>query len=193
MWSSRALAVLQRFRLERRASVAVEFALIGGVTILLLLGSAQAGLYFYTSAALENATVRATRKIMTGAIGAANTTPAQFRTNILCPLLPAAMPCSSIITNLVTVSQGSSPSGFYQFVNANASGIIPPTMNNSQTTFCTGTTGSVIYAQVYYAMPIILPLVFGSRASVWNGQSVYFVPSAAAFKNEPFQNNQGAC
>lgn len=179
---------------NKRGSVAVEFAMIGSALFLLVLGTMQIGVYLYIAATMERAVATATRQVMTGTASAGSMTAAQFRSNVLCPLLPAAMSCSSVITNIVTVSQGADPNGFYQFVNSKRSWIVPPTMNNTQTSFCTGTAGSVIYAQVYYAMPIIIPVILRSVASTFNGKSVYFVGAFAAFRNEPFQSvSQGAC
>lgn len=179
---------------DSRGSTAVEFAFVGGFALFLLLATMQVGLYFYTSASLENATARAMRQVMTGATGSQSLTAAQFRTTVLCPLLPTGMSCSNVVTNIRTVPQGTYPNGFYQFVNSASSWIIPPTMDNTQTSFCTGSTGSVVYAQVYYAMPVLFPQVFGAAVSTWNGKSVFFIGSYAAFKNEPFQgSNNGSC
>lgn len=179
---------------KRSGSVAVEFGLIGGAIILLILGTMQVGLYLYVSASVEAAVTKATRQVMTGAVSAGSMTADQFRTNVLCPLLPVGLACSNVITNLAIVSQGTNPGGFYQFVNSSRSWIVPPTMDNTQTSFCTGTAGSVIYAQVYYAMPIIEPIVFAATNSRWQGRPVYFVGAFAAFRNEPFQSSaQGAC
>lgn len=161
--------------------------------ILLVLGSMQLGLYLYVSAALDYATSRAMRQVRTGSASSSSLTAAQFRTNILCPLLPSMMSCSNIVTNIQTVAQAASPNGFYTFVNSNQSGILPPTMDNSQTAFCTGSTGSVVYAQIYYAMPLLFLSMFNLPSATWNGQSVYFVGSYAAFKNEPFQGGVGSC
>ncbi len=184
----------ERFGRERRGSTAVEFALIGCGLVLLVIGTMQVGLYLYVSAAMEAAVTKAMRQVMTGAASSGAMTADQFRTNVLCPLLPSGLPCANVITNLVIVSQGTNPNGFYQFVNAAQSWIKPPTMDNTQTSFCTGTAGSVIYAQAYYAMPIIVPIVFSTVATQWQGKATYFVGAFAAFRNEPFQTTaQGAC
>lgn len=184
---------MRRLRDDVQGSVAIEFSIIGSVALLLLLGSMQVGLYFYTSAALDAATAKAMRQVRTGAVGASTLTAAQFRTNVLCPLLPSTMSCSDIVTNIQIVPQASSPDGFYRFVNSDQSGIVKPTMDNSVTAFCTGKSGSVVYAQIYYAMPIVLLSILKLPAAVWNGRSVFFVGSYAAFKNEPFQSASGGC
>jgi Flp pilus assembly protein TadG len=185
---------LRRLVRDRQGSTAVEFGVVGTALVFLILGAMQVGLYLYTSAAMEAAVTKAMRQVMTGTASAGAMTAAQFRSNILCPLLPGGLSCSNVITNLVIVSQGTNPNGFYQFVNAAQSWIVPPTMDNTQTSFCTGTAGSVVYAQVYYAMPVVLPFVFANKTAQWQGRSAFFVGAFAAFRNEPFQSNsQGAC
>ena len=104
------------------------------------------------------------------------------------------MTCANLVTNINTVPQAASPGGFYQYVNSKASWIIPPSMDNTKTSFCTGSGGSVIYAQIYYAMPIIVPILFNSVSTNWQGKSVYFIGAFAAFRNEPFQaSSNGGC
>jgi Flp pilus assembly protein TadG len=194
IWIERGKDRCRRLVRERQGSTAVEFGLIGTAIVFLILGAMQVGLYLYTSAAMEAAVTKAMRQVMTGTASAGAMTAAQFRSNILCPLLPGGLSCSNVITNLVIVSQGTNPNGFYQFVNAAQSWIVPPTMDNTQTSFCTGTAGSVVYAQVYYAMPVVLPFVFANKTAQWQGRSAFFVGAFAAFRNEPFQSNsQGAC
>ncbi|WP_267425732.1 TadE/TadG family type IV pilus assembly protein [Methylobacterium sp. GC_Met_2] len=178
-----------RFCDAQDGTAAVEFAMIGGLLIFLSMGIMQVGLYVYTSAALENAVAKASRQIMTGAASAGTLTAAQFRSNVLCPALPSGLSCANIITNINTIPEASSPGGFYQYVNSQQSWIIPPSMDNTKTSFCTGTGGSVIYAQVYYAMPVLFPALIGTAATTWGGRSVYFVGSFAAFRNEPFQSS----
>ena len=167
-------------------SVAVEFAFIGGLCIWLILETMQAGLYFYTSASLEMAAGKAARQIIVGAVNSQGLTATQFRSNVLCPLLPGGISCANIVTNIRNVTEDVAPNGFYTFVNANQSAVIAPTMDNTQTTFCPGGSSSVVYMQVYYAMPVFSPTWLAVGATVWNGLKVHFVSAAAAFKNEPF-------
>lgn len=167
--------------------------MVGLLCVELIIETMQAGLYFYTSASLEFATGKAVRQIMTGAVSSQGLTAAQFRSNILCPYLPSTMPCANVITNINTVAEDVSPNGFYQFVNASQSAVNQPTMNNTQTSFCIGSTSSVVYAQVFFAMPLISPIWRAIATGSWNGSPAYFVPSASAFKNEPFQGSTGSC
>ncbi len=181
--------VFAAFRRNDLGSVAIEFAMIGGTAIVMVVEIMQAGLFFYEETSLRNATARSMRQVVTGAVSAQGLTAAQFRTTILCPQLPAVMSCANVITNVRSVSEDVSPNGFYAFVNANQSGIVAPAMDNTQTGFCSGSTGSVIYAQVYYAMPVFSP-AWRLSSVMWNGIRTHFVSAAAAFKNEPFPSSQ---
>ena len=175
------------FRHDVKGSVAIEFAIIGAACIWLIVETMQAGFFFYTSAALNNATARAARQILTGSVSQNGLTAAQFRTQVLCPFLPAAMPCSSVVTNIQSVSEDVQPNGFYQFVNAAQTAVITPAMDNAKTTFCSGGAGTVIYAQVYFAMPVFSPAWRAAGTTMVNGAQSHLVSAAAVFKNEPFQ------
>jgi Flp pilus assembly protein TadG len=199
-----------RFIGERSGIAAVEFAALSGLFVVLLFMVAQIGLYFYFSTTLYYVTQRATRQILTGAVAnTAGLTAAQYRTNILCPILTQAsynsMSCNNIITNIQVVpAWGSYTSGgFYSLTNMvnNASnplgytmtGLTTPQMNNNQTSFCIGTPGAIVVAQVYYAMPVIGIPAMLTNASTYNGSSVIFIGATSVFKNEPFTTSYSGC
>jgi Flp pilus assembly protein TadG len=178
-----------RLLTQHSATAMVEFAMVVPAFLLLVVETMQIGVYFYTLASLDHATSGAARQIMTGAVSSAGLTAAQFRTQILCPLLPGSMSCSSIVTNIQNVPEAVSPAGFYTYVNASATAVIVPAMNNNLTSFCPGNAGSYLYIQVYYAMPVISPIWYAVGSVNWNGNTVHFVSAASAFKNEPFQSS----
>ena len=185
---------LWRLLTQRSASAMTEFAMVVPAFLLLVVETMQIGVYFYTLASLDHATNAAARQIMTGAVYSAGLTAAQFRTQILCPLLPGSMSCSNIVTNIQNVPEAVSPAGFYTYVNANATAVIVPAMNNRLTRFCPGISSSNLYIQVYYAMPVISPIWYAVASVKWNGNTVHFVSAASAFKNEPFQSSsQPSC
>jgi hypothetical protein len=99
------------------------------------------------------------------------------------------MQCSSVVTSIQSVSEDVQPNGFYQFVNASQTAVITPAMDNSKTTFCSGGAGTVIYAQVYYAMPVFSPTWSIIGTTTFNGLKSHLVSAAAVFKNEPFQSS----
>jgi Flp pilus assembly protein TadG len=197
-----------RFIGERSGIAAVEFAALSGLFVGLLFMVAQMGLYFYFSTTLYYVTQKATRQILTGTVvndAPTGLTAAQYRTQILCPILTQAsfgsMSCNNIITNIQVVPPwtGDTSGGFYTLTNMvnNASnplgytmtGLTTPPMNNNQTSFCIGTPGAIIVAQVYYAMPVVGIPAMLTNASTYNGSSVIFISATSVFKNEPFINN----
>ncbi len=188
----RATRLARAFVGNRAGSVAVEFSMIGLACFGLIIETMQAGMYFYTSAELNNATARAMRQVMTGAVTQQGLTATQFRTNVLCPYLPSVMPCSSVVVNMQSVNEDVSPNGFYKFVNAAQTAVVMPAMDNNKTSFCSGGSGTVIYAQVYYAMPVFSMAWKLYGTSTFGGSTVHLVPAAAVFRNEPFQATQSS-
>jgi Flp pilus assembly protein TadG len=201
---------IRRFIGARSGIAAVEFAVLSGIFIALLLMIAQIGLYFYFSTTLYYVTQKATRSILTGA--AANTqglTAAQYRTNILCPILTQAsygsMSCNNVITNIQVVPawSGDTSGGFYSLTNIvkntssplgyTLTGLTTPPMNNNKTSFCIGQPGSIVVAQVYYAMPVLGFATMLTNAATYNGTSVIFISATSVFKNEPFATNYTGC
>jgi Flp pilus assembly protein TadG len=212
---------VRRFIVERSGIAAIEFAALSGLFVGLLFLVAQLGLYFYFSTTLYYVTQRATRQILTGGVanGVGNPactaspcpalTAAQYRTDVLCPILTQAsygsMSCNNIITNVQVVPSwsGVTSGGFYSLTNIvnNASnplgytmtGLTTPPMNNNQTGFCIGAPGSIVVAQVYYAMPVVGIPAMLTNASTYNGNSVIFIGATSVFKNEPFTTGYVGC
>jgi Flp pilus assembly protein TadG len=196
---------VRRFIGECSGIAAVEFAMLSGLFIIFLSMVAQIGLYFYFSTTLYYITLKATRQILTGGVAEQGLTAAQYRTKILCPLLPGTMSCNNIIPNIQVVPpwSGLTSGGFYSLtniVNNNSNqlgytmtGLTMPPMNNNQTSFCIGSPGSIIVAQVYYAMPLIGIPAMLINASTYNGSSVIFISATSVFKNEPFATSNSGC
>jgi Flp pilus assembly protein TadG len=197
--------LLRRLASDRSGVTVIEFAILVPLFIGLVFMIAQIGLYFYFSTSLYYVTGKATREILTGAVANQGLTAAQYRNQILCPLLPGSMSCSNIITNIQVVPAygGTTSGGFYSLTNIvgnptspegyTMTGLTPPPMNNALTNFCIGSAGSIIAAQVYYAMPVIgIPAMF-AHAATFNGQSVIFISATSVFKNEPFTSSNSGC
>ena len=152
----------------------------------------QVGLYFYYSASLQRATDSAVRQILVGNVANASLTQTQFLDQILCPQL-SHFNCANVVVNLIDA-----PSNFYSLTNQVSgsstppSGVTSPPMNNAQTSFCIGGNGSVMVAQVYYAMPVIGIPAFAA-STIFNGQPVVWIGASAVFKNEPFTTSYTGC
>jgi pilus assembly protein Flp/PilA len=190
------------FVADPSATTAVEFAILIPVFSALIYVIAQIGLYFYFSASLYNVTEAATRKILVGEVAQQGLTAAQYRENVLCPALPFEMSCDNIITN-IQVAPSQAEGGFQSLTNYvpdpnnplgyTMTGLIPPVMNNNKTSFCVGGGGSVVTAQVYYAMPVLGLAWMISGATQRNGTDVIFIGATSVFMNEPFNANNAGC
>lgn len=187
----RAVAALTQFSGAVSGVSAVEFALLLPLFTGFLFMILQVGLYFYYATYLSYATGVASRQIMTGAVASQGLTAAQFRDNVLCPALPGGMSCSNVITNVQVVPAGNSGAGWKALTTS--TGIVQPKLDNTKTSFCVGGGGSLVAVQVFYAMPVLgIPQMLPG-ATTFNNQSVIFIQSTAAIKNEPFTGSNAAC
>ena len=200
------IRAVRRLVRERSGLAAVEFAVLLPMFAYLIFMISQVGLYFYFSTTLYYVTDAATRQILTGSVASLGFTQAQYQNQILCPLLPGSMSCNNVITNIqVVLSAEWRTSGGFSFFLTNIvtnpsspegytmTGLTTPSMNNSLTSFCIGTAGSIIIAQVYYAMPVIGIPAMLTNAKTFNGQSVIFISATSVFKNEPFAAITSSC
>jgi len=184
------------FLKNRNATTATEFAVLAPIYIWVALMVTQIGLYFYYTASLQRGTDAAVRQILVGNVANANLTQTQFLNQILCPQLQG-FSCSNVVVNL-----SSAPTDFNGLTNLVAatkttpavppSDLVNPPMNNAKTSFCIGSNGSVMIAQVYYAMPVVGIPAFAS-SSVLNGQPVVWIQATDVFKNEPFSTSYIGC
>ena len=188
---------IRAYMRSERGVTAVEFAMLApaflGLTFMIL----QLGLYEMYSASLTYATQNAARQIMIGNVANTNNiNMTNFMNTFVCPKLPPLMLCSQIVVNSVTLSSQSSPNGdssWWSLMNAQKTGLAPPPMNNTQTSFCIGGTGSIVALEMYYAMPTISFPFFSTPSSTFNGYPVIWIVSTAAFRNEPFSTGYSGC
>ena len=188
--------LMKGFLLDRRAVTAVEFAALLPLFLGLVLLIAQIGIYLYFSASLHYVTDTAMRQIMTGSVANQGLTAAQFRSQILCPLLPGSMSCSNVIVNIQVVPDASGGAAYwYSLTNQTPAGnalgytmtnLNNPPMNNASTSFCIGGGGAIVAAQIYYAMPVIGIPELLLNSGVFNGQNVLFINATSVLKSEPF-------
>ncbi|MCJ2044807.1 pilus assembly protein [Methylobacterium sp. J-078] len=175
------------FRRSSDGATAVEFALVIPLFCLLLIEIFQGGLYIFCTAALEKATSDASRAVMIGALSASASTASGFRTSVVCANLIAGLSCDNVVTSLQTTTLSGSGTGFSKFVSADELSLVPVTMNNAQTDYCTGAPGTYGYIQVFYAVPVFSPIWRTlANATDWNGAKVVFTRAAIAFRNEPY-------
>ncbi|MCJ2123639.1 TadE/TadG family type IV pilus assembly protein [Methylobacterium sp. J-077] len=179
--------LVRHYVLDRRGAAAVEFALVAMLFILVVLFIMTVATILFINQALDYATSRAARQILTGAAQASALDQAGFRTS-LCQNLPASLKCSNLVINLYVVPTGTSPSSYYNYVKSDLSGLVIPPLTPSSGQYTLGTRGQFQYLQVIYPITF-LPSVFASMlgsGATFNGAPAYLTISTAAFRNELF-------
>lgn len=177
-----------------KGSAAIEFAMVAPVFFVLLMGTIEAGVMFFAQSALQNALTDTARLVRTGQTACYTTsggscvamTQAQFRTKL----------CSTIST-LLTGCTGASlqfdvqayPSGF-----GGASNSSPLDSGNNLpvlTTFNVGSACDVVLARAFYKWPVFTPGLKYFMSNMAGGY--HLLSSAAAFRNEPYNNGAAGC
>lgn len=172
---------------DRSGSAAIEFAIVSGMLISAILFVMVVGLILYIDQALDFATARAARQIMTGYVQKNGVSQSAFRTQYLCPALPSTMSCNDVIVNVQTLVEAAQPGGYYQFVNGGQTALLTPALSNTGASFNPGIQASFVYVQVVYPvtlLPRFMASLFGS--ATYNGSPAYLATSTAAFRNEQY-------
>ncbi|MDP4002063.1 TadE/TadG family type IV pilus assembly protein [Methylobacterium sp. NEAU K] len=172
---------------DRGGAAAVEFALVAVLAIMSILFIMTVATILFLNQALDYATTRAARQILTGAAQGGALDQASFKAS-LCGYLPAALKCSNLVVNLYVVTPGTSPSGYYAYVKSDVSGLLIPSLTPSSGQYTLGTRGQYQYLLVIYPITF-LPSAFASilgGGATYNGAPAYLTISTAAFRNELF-------
>lgn len=155
-------------------AAAVEFALIAPAFLALLLAIFEVSLVLLMQQALQTATTKAGRLILTGQAQSQNTTAAQFKQQV-CTAATSLFNCANLYINVQTFSSFSSVSMLNPVLNG--------TFNAGSMSYSLGSPGSVEVVQVFYEWPVYLgPL--GFNLSNMNG-NIHLLVATAAFRNEP--------
>ena len=181
--------VLQRmyaFRHNRDATAAVEFALVSLPFLMLLAFTFVMGFMLYCMATLDYATQTAARALLIGTVQSNALTIDQFRTQVVCPLLPSpTFNCSNVIINLQTVT--AAPGAYYNYVNWTTGTLVVPPLDNTLTSFCPGGSSQYKLLQIVYPAPILFGWIStAANAVTYKGTKSFVMMSSAAFRNEPF-------
>jgi len=155
-------------------ATAVEFALIGAPFLALLLAIFEVALVLLMQQALQTATTKAARLILTGQAQSQNTTAAQFKQQV-CNNGASMFNCANLYVNVQTFASFSSVSMLNPVQNGN--------FNAASMSYSLGNPGSIEVVQVFYEWPVYLgPL--GFNLSNMSG-NIHLLVATAAFRNEP--------
>jgi Flp pilus assembly protein TadG len=162
---------------ETRANTTVEFALVLGPLMALILASLQVPLIFFESQALQSAAINAGRQIMTGTAQQGSMTQSQFQ-QAVCSQLNALMPCSSLMVDVESASNfGAIPTSTPTLTYKNGA------VNNNWS-YNPGGPDDVVIVRVMYNWPVFGAGLLPGIANQPNGQRL--LVGTSIFKNEPY-------
>lgn len=168
----------------RKASAAIEFAMIAPVFFILLLGIVENGVIYFASSTLQYATDNAARYVRTGQAQAASLSQAQFRTRICNDIAPL-LACNGNLQVDVEAYTGYSSANFATATDA--SGNLKSSLNNYQP----GTACNVVLVRSFYTWNIITPVLSQFLTNMTTGKRL--ISATAAFRNEPFTSSVSGC
>lgn len=172
------IALLARFRRNRRGTVAIEFAMIALPFFLLIFAIIEVGLSFMAQQVMANATDEIARRLRTGELRAANISGNQLRDHICAELFMPEAGCTNLVVDLQT---------YATFTNVPVTIPLQPNGDVNATGFKNNVGGASTINQlrVFYRWPILTNLMRNRIESIdGTGRTLLF--STVTWKNEPF-------
>jgi Flp pilus assembly protein TadG len=167
-----------RFRRNRRASAAVEFALVAPLFFALLFAIIETALMFFASQVLETITQDSARMIFTGQAQQLSYTQAQFRDYVCSQGQVAALfDCNKISIDVRSYNQSFSGMAINNQIDNTGNFI-----NNMQ--YSPGGAGDVVVVRLFYQWPIFVTGLGYNITNLAGGKRL--LVASAAFKNEPY-------
>jgi Flp pilus assembly protein TadG len=160
------------FLANQRGATAVEFALIAGPFLFLLVAIIQTFLVFFSQQLLETAVNQSSRVILTGQAQAQSMTQTQF-TNLVCSNLPNFFNCNKVMVDVEVASSWSSANTGTPTLTYDANGNV-----NNAWQYSPGNPGDIVIVKVMYLWPVFL----GSGGT-------RLIMASAAFQNEAYVNS----
>lgn len=163
---------------ERRATSAVEFALMLGPALGLLLAALQIPLVFFADQALQSAAITAGRQIMTGTAQTSNISQASFQ-QAVCALLNTMLSCGKVMVDVESASSyGSLATAYPTLTYSNGS-------VSNQWGYNPGGPGDVVIVRVMYNWPIFGGALLPGLSNQPNDERL--LVGTSVFKNEPYK------
>ncbi len=170
-----ARGILSRFRRNRSASAAVEFALIAPVFFALLFAIIETAIMFFAAQLLETVTQNSARMVLTGQAQNATYTQSQFQTYV-CSQIPAILNCNNVYVDVEVY--GAFPlGGFSSQIDGSGNFI-----NNMQ--YNPGGPGDIIVVRLFYPWQLYVTGLGYNISNMTGNQRLLM--AAAAFRNEPY-------
>jgi Flp pilus assembly protein TadG len=157
----------------------VEFAMLAAPLIALLLASTQTAIIFFFDEALQSATQKAGRQLMTGSAQNANLTPTQFKAAV-CAYLPGMFDCSKLMVDVQSATS-------FPNINTGAMSLTYNAQHQVTTSFSysPGGPGDIVIMRVMYSWPVVGGPLGLNLSNQPDGS--HLMLATAVFKNEPYQ------
>ena len=178
-----------------KGSAAIEFAMVAPVFFLLLMGTMEAGIIFFAQSALQNAVNDTARMVRTGQSTCFTTssggacqpmTQAQFRTQVCSEASALLSDCAGASLQFDVNAYSAGFGGASNSSPLNANGTMPTLTN-----FNLGNPCEVVLVRAFYTWPVFTPMLNFFLANM--AGSYHLLATAAAFRNEPYNNSVAGC
>ncbi len=165
---------------DERGATAVEFAIVALPFVALIIAGLQIGLFCLSQSALEVATEKSARLVLTGTEQSQAATQQQFLA-VVCSKLPAILnDCSKLMVDAQVATNFSSANTSSPTITYNPDGTVSNTWQ-----YNIGGAGDIVVMRVMYLLPTVTgPLGLG-MANTTNNRRL--IMATAVFKNEPYQ------
>ncbi len=174
--------LLRRFGRNRRASAAVEFALVAPMFFALLFAIIETALMFFASQVLETVTQNASRQILTGQAQTANyPNLGAFKSSVICTagnVVNVLFDCTNGISVDVESYSAFSSISIANPIDSNGNFVTTNLGYNP------GGPGDIVVVRVFYKWQMFVTGL-GYNISNLSGNQRLLV-ATAAFKNEPY-------
>ncbi len=166
-----------RFRRARKGATAVEFALIATPFFFLMFAIVEITMVFFTSTALEQASMEIARKVRTGEFQASGASNADF-VNQVCTKMNALIACNGNVSVDVRT--------FVDFGNVAVSNPIDNkgNLDTNAFQFKPGNAGDIVLVRVFYTWQLNTPMIGNVFANLAGNKRL--IVSSVTFRNEPF-------
>ncbi len=157
----RAVRLARRLARHQRGAAAVEFALVVPVFLLIVFATIEVALFFFAQQVMEQATISASRQILTGQAQTAGLDQNAFRT-LVCSNAKALFTCGNIVVDVRTYASFGSAST-NRLVNGAGN------IDSSGATYAAGTSGAIVVVRVAYEWPTFVRTLGFSLADLADG------------------------
>jgi Flp pilus assembly protein TadG len=195
---------IERFRKLRarmradaqKGSAAIEFAMVAPIFFVLLMGTFEAAIIFFSQSVLQNAVADMGRQIRTGQAGCltkdgggncVKMTKDEFRA-ALCGKVSTLFDCGKLV---IDVKPFSDYTGLNSSRDENQPLDADGQLKNDEDQYDIGDACQVVLARVYYPRKVATPVITWFLVNMADDRRL--VTTATAFRTEPWTTTSGGC